>query len=137
ENLILYATVGSSWRPGAHAIGDFSLTRSARENAFIDLSPEKSKSYEIGIKSTFLQNRAHLSVSYFHQDFDGYLYRGPGVYYVSTDLRGTALVQSVKTFNFTANVPVKVDGFEIEASVQPVEHWSISGNFSYANGRIK
>jgi iron complex outermembrane receptor protein len=138
DNLMVYATVGSSWRPGIHTVGDFNIAESDRERSFTNLGPEKSKSYELGFKSSFLDHRANLDVTYYHQDYDGYIYRGPQVYYVNTTfVQGQGPVQSVSTFNFVSSVPVKVDGVEVEASFRPTNRWSLAGNFSWANGRIK
>lgn len=139
DDLMVYATAGSSWRAGIHAVGDFSFRKSARENSFLDLRPERSKSYEAGIKASFLNKRAYVNLSVFHQDFNGYFYRGPGVFFVNYtyNQQSGGIVSNVGTFNFVSSVPVKVDGFELEASFKPTSRWSISGNVSYANGRIK
>ncbi|MBW8784346.1 MAG: TonB-dependent receptor [Novosphingobium sp.] len=133
EDLMVYATVGSSWRPGTHVIGDFSTARSARETQFLDLPPEKSTSFEIGLKSSFLDKRGRLNIDFYHQKFSNYVFRGPSVYFISTSATGPA----PSTFNFVAGVPAVVDGVEAEASFQILPNWSINGNFSYANGRIK
>ncbi len=136
-DFMVYAQVGSSWRPGIRTIGDFSLQQSALEQSFLNLPPESSKSYEVGFKSSFLDRRAHLNVSVYHQDFTNYPYRGNQVYYVNyTQLAPGIIAPSVGNFNFVAAVPVKVDGVEAEASFQISPRWSVGGNFSYANGRI-
>jgi iron complex outermembrane receptor protein len=139
DDLMVYATVGSSWRPGIHVIGDFNPLRSARENSFINLQPEKSTSYELGFKASFLDHRATLNVSLYHQDFNGYIYRGPGVYYVNyTFIEATnTFSPTVSAFNFVSSVPVKVDGVEVEAGLRVNDRWSLGANFSWSNGRIR
>ena len=50
-------------RPGPRVVGDFNLRLSARENQFTNLPPEKSKSYEIGAKTSFLDGRGRFNVA--------------------------------------------------------------------------
>ncbi|MCE7796680.1 TonB-dependent receptor [Sphingobium sufflavum] len=139
ENLMAYASIGSSWRPGLSVTGDFSLNRTALENSFLILSPEKSKSYEIGFKSSFLDKRLRLNVSAFHQDFQNYPFRvpGSGVFYVSNDLSRTGPVDSVKSFNFVGAVPVKVDGVEGELAFRASDAWNFGVQASYARGKVQ
>ncbi|CAN7584319.1 TonB-dependent receptor [Phenylobacterium sp. LjRoot219] len=142
EDLMVYGTVGSSWRPPVHAVGDFSLARTPRENSFLNLPPEKSTSYEIGFKSDWLDKRLRFNVSAFHQDFTNYPYRSAsGVFYVETAANTSTtpptLFQRVSQFNFVAAVPVKVNGVEAEASYQILDTWNLSGNVSYAKSKIK
>ncbi|HEX7820581.1 MAG TPA: TonB-dependent receptor [Sphingobium sp.] len=134
DDIMTYASVGSSWRPGQRAVGNFSANQSALERSFINLAPEKSTSYEVGVKTSFWNRRVHFNVSAFHQDFTNFGLRGPLVSYINyTD----ATTTQVATFNFIAALPVKVDGVEVEASFDVTRNWNIGANFSYANGRIK
>ena len=70
DELMAYATAGSSWRPGISAVGDFSVTPSARERSFISLEPETSDSIEFGVKSTWLDRRLTVNAAAFYQQFD-------------------------------------------------------------------
>jgi iron complex outermembrane receptor protein len=142
DDFMVYGNVGSSWRPPVTATGDFSLARSARETSFVNLTPEKSKSYELGFKSSFMEKRLRLNVSAYHQDYKNYPYRSSsGVFFVNTTANTTttpiSLVQSVSSFNFVAAVPVKVDGVEAEASFKIMDRWDIGANGSYARSKIK
>lgn len=142
DDLMVYGTIGSSWRPSVHAVGDFSLARTPRENSFLNLPPEKSTSYEIGFKSDWLDKRLRFNVSAFHQNFTNYPYRSAsGVFFVETAANTTTtpptLFQRVNTFNFVAAVPVKVNGIEAEASYQILDNWNVTGNVSYAKSKIK
>jgi iron complex outermembrane receptor protein len=134
-NLMVYASTGTSWRIGMRAVGNFSTTRTARETMFMDLPPEKSQSYEIGAKFTFLDGRGRFNISAYHQDFKNYPYRGGSIFFINR--AAGAAVDNVAAFNFLAAVPVKVDGVEAEASFQITDRWSIAANASYAHGRIR
>lgn len=139
---MVYGTVGSSYRPGPRVIGNFSVGanaagQTARELQFTNLDAEKSKSYEIGAKTTFFGGRGRFNVSLYKQDFDNFVYRGPGVIYRSYSITNGVAQPSVGTFNFVAAVPVEVKGVEAEASFLILDRWSIGVNAAYASGKIK
>ncbi len=135
DDLMAYATAGSSWRPGINAVGNFSRNKSAREIQFENLDPETSDSIEFGAKSTLMDGRLRLNGALFYQKFDNYPYRagGSGVYYVEEDSSGT---RSVARHNFVAAVPVDVYGLEVESRYQLRDAWSVGALFSYAKGKI-
>lgn len=135
-----YVSTGSSWRPGVNAVGNFNTSRSALEESFINLEPETSTSYEVGFKSSWLDDRLRLNGTVFYQEFDNYPYRTggagsgiDGIFYVST---GADNVELVEQFNFIAPVPVDVYGFELEAMFQATEQLNVSAMFSWSKGLI-
>ena len=144
-DVMVYALTGSSWRPGPRAVGNFSFGptgqgQSARELAYENLPPETSKSYELGVKTSFSDRRGRLNVSVFHQTFKNYPFFGPQVFYVSTNSSGVASVgtgNNPGSFGFLSAVPVTVNGAEFEASYQIQKHWSFGLNAAYADGKIK
>jgi iron complex outermembrane recepter protein len=137
DDMMVYASFGSSFRPGISAVGDFSLARSPLENSFLVLPPETSKSYEIGFKSSLFDKRLKLNVSAYQQDFKNYPYRSSsGIYFLNYSFVNGAVVPGVSQFNFVAAVPVRVRGFEAELAYSPNNHLSFSANVSYARGRI-
>ncbi|MFC4595789.1 TonB-dependent receptor [Sphingobium tyrosinilyticum] len=132
DDFMVYASTGSSWRAGPLTLGVFRpLTPNL--DRFLNIRPEKSKSYEVGFKSTLLDRRLTLNVSAFHQDFDGYIYRGAPVNYVNLGRTG----ESLNVFNFQANVPAKVNGVEVELAYKPSDRFNLSASFAYAKGKIK
>ncbi|HUD30939.1 MAG TPA: TonB-dependent receptor [Novosphingobium sp.] len=143
--LMVYASTGSSWRPGLNVVGDFNITPSALEKSFLNLPAETSKSYEIGLKSTFLDGRLHFNVTGYHQKFENYPFRvpGSGVYYVNraVDRNASGQVigthQEVAQFNFVGAVPVEVNGVEGDLSFEASERWSVGLVASYSLGKVK
>lgn len=136
EDLMAYATVGSSWRPGISATGDFSVARSPLENSFLVLPPEESESYEIGVKADGLDNRLRSAVSVYHQKFDNFPYRSAsGVNFVNTQAPGAP--PNVTAFNFVAAVPVEVTGVEADISFAPTADWEIGAVAAYSKGEIQ
>jgi iron complex outermembrane recepter protein len=144
-DLMVYALTGSSWRPGPRAVGNFSFGpnlggQTARELAFQNLPPERSKSYEIGVKASFAGGRGRFNLSAYHQTFQDYPFVGPQVFYLSTGNTGAVTVATANNpggFGFLSPVNVEVNGVEGELSYQLLELWSLGVNAAYADGRIK
>ncbi len=135
DEIMGYVSYGSSWRPGLNVIGDFSLAKTPLESSFLLLPPETSDSIELGIKSSWQENRLRVNATVYHQTFDNYPYRAgdAGVFYVETSASN---VVSVQDFNFTAAVPIIVDGVELEISFLATDQWKISSLISYAKGEL-
>lgn len=157
DNLMVYGSVGSSWRPPATAIGDFSrcalpaafggagafapVLSCSLEQSFLRTQPERSTSYELGFKSNWFDRRLTLNATVFHQRFENFVYRSPGagapfVNYSQNTVSG-AFTQNVQGFNFIAGVPVRVTGVEVEAQFRASDHFNLGASFTYAVGKIK
>ncbi len=144
-DFMVYALTGSSWRPGPRAVGNFSFGpnrggQTARELAFQNLPPERSKSYEIGIKTSFADGKGRFNLSAYHQTFRNYPFVGPQVFYLSTSNTGAVTVATANNpggFGFLSPVNVEVNGVEGELSYQLLERWSLGANAAYADGKIK
>jgi iron complex outermembrane receptor protein len=144
QDLMVYASTGSSWRPGAHAIGDFSSAQSPNELAHTVISPETSKNYEVGFKSNLLDRKVTFNATYYHQVFKNYTFRAPGggIYYINCTPPGTSATcggtasPSVGQFNFITGVPVKVDGVEGEIGFHPSRHFSLNATLNYSKSKI-
>ena len=134
DDLMAYATVGTSWRPGISVIGSRNVVRTPEEIQFSVLQPEKSTSYEVGLKANALDHRLRTAVSAYYQDFKNYPYRSPGgVAYLVT----STTPASVQPFNFVAAVPVKVYGVEAEVNYALFSQWDMGANASVSKGEIK
>lgn len=134
DDLMTYVSLGTSWRPGISAIGNTNVARTPREEGFITLGPEESESIELGIKSSWLDNRLRVNAAVFYQDFDDYPYRSPaGVSYVNTDGAG---IETVGGFNFVSPLALETYGLELDASWQITERWSLSGTYSWVRGTM-
>ncbi len=142
-DIMVYALTGSSWRPGPRVVGNFSVGAngqsgpSALERQFMNLPPERSKSYEIGAKTAFLDGRGRLNVSAYYQKFRNYPFRGPSVSYLNYRLVNGAPSAEVGGFNFVSPVPVTVKGIEADVSFRILPRWNVSATVAYSDGRIK
>ncbi|MFC4595479.1 TonB-dependent receptor [Sphingobium tyrosinilyticum] len=137
DELMVYANTGSSWRKGTQAVGIFRPLTPLLES-FVRPHPEKSKSYEIGMKANLFDRKLELNVTAFHQKFDGFLYRNnTPVNFVDLDFsQFPTVTQRLGQFNFLANVPAKVSGVELQALFRPSRHISLDAQFAYAKGKI-
>ncbi|MCJ2180225.1 TonB-dependent receptor [Novosphingobium album (ex Hu et al. 2023)] len=139
--VMVYASTGSSYRPGPTIVGNFSPIQSDLQRSFTYLDSESSKSYELGLKSTFLDNRLRVNITGYHQTFTNYPYKlTAGVYtqtftYVaSTGSFAAGVGQSAQ---FAANVPVEVNGVEAEIGFKVTPHFDLGMTASYTKGKIK
>lgn len=144
-DLMIYASTGSSWRPGINVVGDFSLAQSPLEQSFLNLPPETSESYEIGMKSTWLDGKLRFNITGYHQKFKNYPYRAPGngVFFINTEAvrdqsgQFVGTRQAVSQFNFVGAVPVEVNGVEGDLSYDISDNWNLGLVASYSLGKIK
>jgi iron complex outermembrane receptor protein len=132
DNVLAYANTGSSWRQGPFMTGVF-RPLTPRLQKYIDLKPEKSVSYEAGVKAMLFDRRLRLNLAAFHQKFDGFIYRGTLTPYINLNNSG----ENVDKFNFGANVDAVIDGVDVDFTYQPSRQFSLTGGVSYAHGRIK
>jgi iron complex outermembrane recepter protein len=141
EDFMVYVNTGTSWRPGANAVGDFSLRPTPLETSFVQLEPEESTSYEIGFKASGLDNRLRGSIAAYYQDFENYPYRSAGgVWFREVTALGATPatdVASLRQFNFIAGVPVEVYGVEADVTFVPVSSWDIGLVAAFSKGEIK
>ena len=131
DDVMLYANFGTSWRPGNTVIGIPTLEQadSTLWGKYVQFGDETSKSYEVGVKSAWLDNRLTLNLAGYIQKFNGYAYRVPGTGLVTPlDNRG---------YNFVASVPVEVKGLEAEVGFRPLDNLSFNTSVSFADGKIK
>lgn len=141
DELMAYANYGTSWRNGPALTG---VTNGGigsdggpgdptlRDLTF--LSPEKSKSFELGVKATLFDGRGRINIAAYRQDFDGLIFYGTPTNYLADN---GFTPPTVSRFNFTSNADARVDGVDIDLSFQITPRWSMSGGFSYADGRIR
>jgi iron complex outermembrane receptor protein len=136
-DLMAYAHFGTSWRQPPLSVGLSNPTGHPSLTALISGRPEKSKSIELGAKWTFLDGRGRLFVDYYHQKYDDFIFSVPGGLRFLTALPSAANANNGQTTStgVSANVPAKIDGFDIEASFRVTDRWYIDGAFSWVDGK--
>lgn len=157
-DFMVYGNVGSAFRSAGPSIG---ITQTAfltvpGYGSIQDLvfhGAEKSTTYELGFKASFLDKRVRLNVSAFRQKFNNFFFltqstRFLGVSNLAAFATYAATVTSnnapalpagsvdVLSAEFTADADAKVKGFEIEAAFQITPRWSLNVGYSYAKARL-
>ena len=80
--------------------------------------PEKQKSYELGVKSTYLEGRAQLNAAVFHNEF--------------TNLQQSLFVASGAAASVVRNAGKgTIEGVELEAVLQPIKGTRLQANYAY------
>jgi iron complex outermembrane recepter protein len=136
NNVNVYASYGTSWRPDATLVGGPSFP-TARQAMLSNTPPETSKNYEVGLKSRLFDNRVLFNLTGYYQKFENYPYRAPGggVFGIRYGQPGSAA--TVEDDNYLSAVPVEVKGIEAEIGFDILQNWNIAATFSYADGKIK
>lgn len=139
DDFMAYASFGTSFRPGS-TTNPILLRENTQPDAtlssFYFPNPEKSESYEIGIKTDWLDKRLRVNLTAFHQDFKNYAYSSRNVIYAGIDAQGAQRVFTASP-GLAVGVPAKVDGVEAEIAFQATPQWSLSTVLAYAKSKIK
>jgi iron complex outermembrane receptor protein len=93
----------------------------------LPVAPETSKSYELGLKSRFLQNRLQVNATAFHADYEDFQAQSSRLDPV------TNLTQNALT-----NVgELRTRGVELEVAAKPVNTLLLEGSVAYVDAVIK
>jgi iron complex outermembrane receptor protein len=132
RDVLLYANTGTSFRPAANSVGiQGGLAGDPVLHELAFRPSERSRAYEVGFKSTWLDGRARLNASVFRQRFTNLPVYIPGISYLNT------ITNQPTNFNFTAPVDALVQGFDVDTAFQVTPEWTISAQMSYADGKVK
>lgn len=122
DDVMVYATVGSSFRTGLPSIGGQGLPAN-----LVTALPEKATSYELGIKTTPAR-AVRFNAAIFQIDYKDQLTQFQGVEYLD---RFTG--QSSRTsLSFYTNVDSRIRGVEAELVFSPVKNLNLSANVAYS-----
>lgn len=139
-DVMVYASTGTSRRPGPTIVGVFSPVQSELMRSFISLDSESSTSYELGLKTTLFDNALRFNVTGFYQEFENYAFKltSPVYFQNFTFIPGSGIVPGVGLDSqFAANVPLEVKGIEMELAATPFDNFDVSLTAAYADGKIK
>jgi iron complex outermembrane recepter protein len=123
EDFLAYATVGTSWRAGLPAIANFGLPTS-----LLFPKPETATSYELGVKTEWLDRRLRVNADIFQINYENQLTQFSNVQYFSS----VASTVNATNESFFSNIDARVRGIESDIAVEPIPHLTFDGNVSYA-----
>jgi iron complex outermembrane receptor protein len=112
--VMAYATISKGYRPGGFNYrADTAETRRYQE--------EKTWTYEVGVKSSWLNDRLTANLSFFHNDVNGYQ---------------VLLVDNVGFFRDIAGADVSATGLEFELKAKPIQDLELVAGVGYVNSRF-
>jgi iron complex outermembrane receptor protein len=123
RDLLTYFTAGTSYRGGTGNIN----VNVAQESLRVT-NPERPTSFELGVKSSWLDNRLRLNASIYQINYKDQLTQFPGIQYRSV-VDGSITQTSAA---FYQNVDTRVRGFEGEFAAEPIEHLTLAGTLSWS-----
>ena len=127
DDILVYATTGTSFRTGLPAINNPGLP-----TIYTVPKPETATSYEIGVKASF-GRRLRVNVSAFQLDYDNQLTAFEGIQYFNTVTNATAQT----SLAFYSNINARVRGIEAEIAAKPLNNLSLGANISYSQIKSK
>jgi iron complex outermembrane receptor protein len=142
QDVMAYVSYGTSFRPGS---GDSrAAPQAAIPRSFGNFDDEKSKTWEVGIKSQWFDRRLTANLSYFDQTYDGYIAsqfniactgvpnpNGPA--FGTTD--GT--VAGPQCFGtMFKNAAAVSTGYELELRALLTPDWMLGVNYTYTDARF-
>ncbi|MAT95257.1 MAG: hypothetical protein CME59_22020 [Halioglobus sp.] len=123
--LMAYIRYDHSFRPAGTTVA---ITSPVTDSTLIQGDPEKSDSYEVGLRSDWMDSRVRVNVSVYHQDFENYIGRFSDVPYVGPG------DQIIAADGFTYPADATVDGFELDVTAEVADNWWAQFNIAYSDG---
>lgn len=124
DDVMAYVSYGHSFRPAGVTVGITSpLTPDLLQG-----ESETSDSYELGVKSQWMDRRLRVNAAVYHQDFDNFIGRFQDIPYLGAG-------NQVQAGGFTYPGDAKVDGAEIEVAYDVTDDWFVSLNASVSDGK--
>ncbi len=140
--LTTYVAYGHSFRLGSTGVA----TPVGISADLIQTKPEKTDSFEVGLKGSALDRRVSFAISAYYQKIDNYLARFDGIYYNCPDTNGVcgaagsapinnATQAPDAAFSFNANGKATIKGVELTLDARPTNDWDIGINAAYNKAR--
>jgi iron complex outermembrane receptor protein len=89
------------------------------------IDPEKSNSYEVGLKSQFFDRMLQVNASAFLVDYKGF------------QANNFVLLNGAVVTNLTNAGSVRSKGFELDATLAPTEGLTLRANLAYADAKVR
>ncbi|MEC4812876.1 MAG: TonB-dependent receptor [Scytonema sp. PMC 1069.18] len=113
-NIMVYGSIARGYKPPG-------VNYRAENQQTLTYDVEKSWNYELGLKSSWLDNRLTVNLAVFHNPVDDFQVAVPGVTGLFADI---------------ANAEVSITGFEVEASATPLTGLNIIAGFGFTDAEF-
>nr|WP_232223473.1 TonB-dependent receptor [Sphingorhabdus lutea] len=121
DDLLFYASYTRGYKGPAFNVF---FNHTAPTNA-VPIDEELSDSYEIGMKSQFLNDMVQFNTSLFHVTYDGF------------QANNFIVLNGATVTNLTNAGTVRSKGFEADAIISPVQGLNFRGSVAYADAKVK
>ncbi|MFM7404704.1 MAG: TonB-dependent receptor, partial [Erythrobacter sp.] len=121
EDLMFYASYTRGYKGPAFNVF---FNHTAPNNA-VPIDEELSDSFEIGMKSQFLDDRVQFNLAAFTVEYDGF------------QANNFIVVNGFTISNLTNAGTVKSEGFEADLVVNPIDGLNLRASAAYADARVK
>jgi iron complex outermembrane receptor protein len=139
RDLLAYVNTGTSYRPGFFSPGIQGVIATSPPDAALQAlsnhPAERSRSYELGVKWTFLDGKARLNADIYRQRFSNFTMFVPNINYLTAPAGAPGSAQ--QNFAFTQPVDTLVQGFEVDAALQVTREWNVGLLASYADSKVE
>ncbi len=125
DDLMVYARYDHSFRPAGTTVA---ITSPVTDPTLIQGDPEESDSYEIGMRSDWMDGRVRVNASVYYQDFENYIGRFSDIPYVGPG------DQIIAADGFTYPGDATVEGFELDVTAELTDNWWAQFNVAYSDG---
>lgn len=126
-NLNVFAAYGHSLRAGSTGVA----VPAGISNDLIRTNPEKSDSFEGGIKGTMFDRRVSYSLSGYYQKIDNFLSRFTDIYY-----NAPANQPATGFFDFNYNADATIKGVEASFDGRVSDNWDLGVSAAYTKARF-
>lgn len=123
DELMAYFTMAHSWRPPGVTVG---ITAPMPSDLIFGDS-EESDSFELGMKSEWLDGRLRFNGAVYYQEFDKYIGRFENIPYDSGP-------GGVLSGGFSYGADASVSGVDLDLSFLVTDNWTADFAFNYSDG---
>lgn len=121
DDIMLYGSYTRGYKgPAFNVFFNHTAPNNARP-----IDEELSDSFEIGVKSQFMDDRVQLNVAAFSVEYDGF------------QANNFILINGATVSNLTNAGTVKSEGFEADLIVNPIDGLNLRASGAYADARVK
>ena len=124
--LNVYAAYGHSFRSGSTKVAGPAYVTAD----LIRTNPEKTDSFEVGLKGSLFDRKANFTVAAFYQKLDSFLSRFTSIYWQTAND-----VPPNGTFDFNYNGNAKIKGIEGSLDLRPTPNWDLGVSAAYTHAR--
>lgn len=122
----VYAAYGHSYRAGSVGVA----VPNGISSDLILTKPEKTDSFEVGVKGSLADRRINFTIAAFYQKLDNFLSRFTGIFY-----NAPLNVPQTGGFDFNYNGDAKIKGVEASVDGRVTSNWDFGISAAYAHAR--